>query len=50
MDVSHNTIEVRTQTDHDQITGIGLPSAVKFHCEQQCRFRDSPVETVRDIE
>nr|WP_256309116.1 hypothetical protein [Halobellus litoreus] len=50
MEVSLNTVEVRTQADHDQVTGIGLPAAVEFHREQQGRFRDSPVEAFGDIE
>ena len=34
MDVSFNTVELRTQADHDEVTGIGFSPAVEFHREQ----------------
>lgn len=49
MDVSLDAVEIRTQANHDEVTGIGLSPAVEFHREQKGRFRDSPVEVFGDV-
>ena len=45
-----DAVEVRLDTDDDEISGVGHSAAMKFQGEQECWLRNPPVETFGYVE